>query len=108
MRSSKVIIAAALASVAAACGKRAAPRGVPIAYHCADGTELTAAFTTQRPLEADLTLGGKEYRLPRTPSGSGARFSDGKTVFWTKGNDAKLEIEGRAVSCTTEETGAPS
>ncbi|MFP4482761.1 MAG: MliC family protein [Thermovirgaceae bacterium] len=32
--------------------------------------------------------------LPRAISGSGARYTDGETTFWIKGDDARLEFTG--------------
>ena len=83
----------------AACGRHTAPRGEAVSYRCADGIDVTASFTKTRPLEADLKHGADSWTLPLTPSGSGARYSDGKTTFWTKGNEALLEMSGKAVNC---------
>jgi len=32
--------------------------------------------------------------LPQAISGSGARYTDGETTFWIKGDDARLEFTG--------------
>jgi para-nitrobenzyl esterase len=32
--------------------------------------------------------------LPHVRSGSGARYSDGRTTYWSKGGEATLEIQG--------------
>lgn len=32
--------------------------------------------------------------LPQAVSGSGARYTDGETTFWIKGDDARLEMTG--------------
>ena len=45
-------------------------------------------------------MGGRTWTLPRAVSGSGARYTDGRTLIWDKGGDARLEIEGDAAdSC---------
>jgi membrane-bound inhibitor of C-type lysozyme len=38
-----------------------------------------------------LFLPQKTLSLPRVPSGSGAKFSEGRILFWTKGDTALLE-----------------
>lgn len=47
---------------------------------------------------ARLRVGGMVYDLPQVISGSGARFSDGKTpetMIWTKGDTAMVTIAGK-------------
>lgn len=36
-------------------------------------------------------IGGHELMLPQGRSGSGARYTDGKRVFWIKGNEATFD-----------------
>jgi membrane-bound inhibitor of C-type lysozyme len=44
-----------------------------------------------------VQFAGRELRLPRIISGSGARYSDGKTTFWNTGNSALLEVDDKIV-----------
>ncbi|HDQ92856.1 MAG TPA: hypothetical protein ENN89_01915 [Synergistetes bacterium] len=37
-------------------------------------------------------------KLPQVISGSGARYSDGETTFWIKGDSAYMEINGSVES----------
>jgi putative lipoprotein len=37
--------------------------------------------------------------LPQVAAASGARYSDGVSTFWNKGNEAMLELDGRSRSC---------
>ena len=69
-----------------------------VIYRCDDGEGATARFVSE-PSEVMLTTGGQSFRLPQGLSGSGARYTDGKVLFWIKGNDAQLEAPGRTTSC---------
>jgi len=60
-------------------------------YTCSETFRFTARFEAEA---AVLTLPDRELRLPQVVSGSGARYSDGKTTFWIKGDSASLEIDG--------------
>jgi uncharacterized membrane protein len=46
-----------------------------------------------------ITLPDRELTLPQAMSASGARYSDGATTFWNKGNEATFEIGGRSLMC---------
>jgi putative lipoprotein len=77
---------------------RVAPAGpYPIAppatfvFEC-EGLEFTARHD---PKGIYLFLPGRTLFLPETPSGSGAKYTDGKTTFWSKGEEALLEADGR-------------
>ena len=41
--------------------------------------------------KAWLFLPGKTVNLPQVPAGSGAKYSDGRMTFWSKGGEALLE-----------------
>jgi len=43
---------------------------------------------------AVLYLPTGPLKLPQVISGSGARYSDGETTFWIKGDSAYMEING--------------
>ncbi len=54
------------------------------------------AFTARHdPRGLFLFLPGETVLLPESPSASGARYSDGRTTFWSKGDQAVLESGGR-------------
>jgi putative lipoprotein len=38
--------------------------------------------------------GGRSLDLPAVPSASGARYSDGRDAFWSKGDSALLTLDG--------------
>jgi membrane-bound inhibitor of C-type lysozyme len=39
----------------------------------------------------------RDLRLPHVISGSGARYSDGKTTFWNKGRSVLVETNNKIV-----------
>lgn len=59
----------------------------------AEGVRLTAYFTdgAVRLVFSD----GQEVVLGQAVSASGARYTDGRTLFWNKGDEALLEWQGR-------------
>lgn len=70
------------------------PMGFSSRMRCGD-TVIDVGFVGG---EARLRVGVVDYVLPQAISGSGARFSDGKTpetMIWTKGNSAMVTVEGR-------------
>lgn len=42
-----------------------------------------------------LIMAEKTLRLTQVPAASGAKYSDGRTVFWSKGEEAFLEVDGK-------------
>lgn len=65
-------------------------------YICDDGQ----SFTLESSPEEDcliLTMEGKPIKLPRVVSGSGAKYSNGKTTVWLKGTEAVIEVNGKIV-----------
>ena len=60
-------------------------------FEC-EGLEFTARHD-QRGVY--LFLPGRTLLLHETPSGSGAKYTDGKTTFWSKGEEASLVVDGQ-------------
>jgi len=84
------------ATAAAAC--TAGPAPIVATYNCGGHGTVTASYT---PEILSLNVAGRQYRLPRAISGSGARYTDGKTLFWDNGRTAILSVGGgRQASCT--------
>lgn len=44
-----------------------------------------------------VTLPDGTVALPQVESASGARYGDGTTTFWNKGNEALVEVNGETV-----------
>lgn len=62
-----------------------------------------AEFTGEGPDgSVNLILDGQTLTLPREPSGSGAKYSDGETTLWTQGEEGVIEVDGEVVydNCT--------
>lgn len=61
-------------------------------YECGDGKVFTVRVESE---SAWLFLPQGSKRLPSVPSGSGAKFGDGSATYWSKGEEALLELEGK-------------
>lgn len=65
-------------------------------YLCEDGKKFTLELI--KPADCViLTLEGKPIKLTRVASGSGAKYSNGKTTVWLKGKEAFIEIDGKII-----------
>lgn len=62
----------------------------PMTYACQKGKRFVAAYALSGE-HAVVQAGGRSYRLPHTPSGSGVRFSAGGVELKTKGVEASLD-----------------
>ncbi|NIS78931.1 MAG: phosphatase PAP2 family protein [Anaerolineales bacterium] len=66
-------------------------------YKCGDGF----TFTARTEEEAWLFLPDTTIRLPRVPSASGTKYREGQIMFWSKGDEAMLELgEEQHANCT--------
>jgi len=69
-------------------------------YKCGDDFSFTARIEGE---DAWLFLPGRTVRLPRVPSTSGAKYRQGRTLFWTKEAEARLETNGeRYAGCAND------
>lgn len=66
-----------------------APKTV-MPFKC-DKIAMIARFGDEK---VELMLPGRTVTLPQVISGSGARYSDGSTTFWNKGDTALFEMNG--------------
>lgn len=64
-----------------------------------DGVQLLASFKGET---VTLDFEGEKVELPRVETGSGAKYSDGETTFWTKAEEAILERPAGATDCTVQ------
>jgi len=76
-----------LAFVPACQKEQAAASHKVFVYQCEGGQSFTVEFA-DHATSVLFTLHGKTLKLPQTVSGSGARYSDGHTTLWIKGNTA--------------------
>ena len=72
-------------------------------FICPDGTSLDTVFDNSADTVM-VALPDGTVTLPRTVSGSGARYSDGTTTFWNKGDEALVEVDGEIPyqNCVTQ------
>jgi membrane-bound inhibitor of C-type lysozyme len=67
-----------------------------LSFRCPDGQTVMARFEPQDQF-VSVRFAGREMRLPHVISGSGARYSDGKTTFWNKGRSVLVEVDDKVV-----------
>ena len=60
-------------------------------YECGDDYVFVVRIEGKA---AWLFLPGQTIKLPHVLSGSGAKYSNGSVTFWSKGEEAQLEVEG--------------
>lgn len=58
-------------------------------YECDQQFSFTARIEGEKVW---LFLPSETINLPHVPAASGTKFSDGDSLFWTKGNEAMLEV----------------
>ncbi len=58
-------------------------------YECSDGYNFTVRIEGEN---AWLFRSTQTISLPHVPSGSGTKFSDGSTTYWSQGDEALLEV----------------
>lgn len=77
-------------------------------YYCSNGATVLVRFPWG-PNHAEVSFQGITYGLPRVSSASGARFSDGRVTWDTRGNEGTLIGEGTVVArnCRTSASPAP-
>ena len=88
----------------------AAPEaGRTFVFDCDGGVSFTVRFGPgEMALWAPESLGGSYQVLSIARSGSGARYVEGDTVFWNKGDLATIEIGGqRFVDCRSNPREVP-
>jgi heat shock protein HslJ/uncharacterized lipoprotein YbaY len=69
----------------------ALPPSSTLVFVCAAG-EFPVRMS---PGQAELVLRDRTLVLPRVPAASGAKYQEGQNLFWTKGNEAWIEIDGK-------------
>ncbi|NJO67554.1 MAG: lysozyme inhibitor [Rhodospirillales bacterium] len=68
-------------------------------FVCEHGLELRVAFHTVDPQHVIIVNGRRTIDLPQVESASGARYSDGVTTFWNRGDQATLEWANGSTLC---------
>jgi membrane-bound inhibitor of C-type lysozyme len=68
-----------------------------LSFRCLDGQTVMAQFQLPQDQFVNVHFAGRELRLPHVISGSGARYSDGKTTFWNRGRSVLVEVDDKIV-----------
>jgi membrane-bound inhibitor of C-type lysozyme len=93
---SKIIISAAILLVLAGCTEHTKSE----VYMC-EGLQI-ATITSHSDEIAELNYNHIEYQLVRKNSASGVKYSNENVLFWTKGNEAMLIINGHKQHCNQQ------
>ena len=76
------------------------PKTVVASYNCADGTAMSVAFLSRPPSVVVHFADNSVLNLPQVIAADGARYSDGRHTFWSKGVDALyFKAPGAQTSC---------
>ncbi|MEA9391116.1 MliC family protein [Acerihabitans sp. TG2] len=80
-----------------ACGQfgRQPPSVKTLHYQC--GTLPLTVRQSLQPPQVSFILDGQQLTLHQQVSASGVRYSDGHYTFWSKGNNAFIEREGKII-----------
>jgi putative lipoprotein len=83
-----------------------APAGPRVFAYACDGFAFRVEVTRERAL---LFLPGRGSRsLPAARAASGAKYTDGSTIYWSKGDEALLTLDGvEHTGCRVEPLRAP-
>lgn len=109
MRPYKLFVLIVASALLVACGGAAQPQDsspaedvIKATFVCPDGTEIDAVFDNAAGT-VTISLPDDTLTLPQVESASGAKYSDGTTVFWNKGDEAFVEVDGETIydGCTT-------
>lgn len=84
----KILLAAALLSLAAACATPTGTMGPRMDWSCDGGAAFSARINASG--SAEVFAGGQVYNLPHVAGASGARYSNGRVEYWERGGSATL------------------
>ena len=68
-----------------------------LTFRCPDGQTVMAQFELPEDKFVNVRFADREFRLPHVISGSGARYSDGKTTFWNRGKAVLIQVDDKIV-----------
>ncbi len=93
-----VAVIAALPTDVAPVATSAVVRQLNWAWDCADGRYVVSAARANDP-DITLFLDNEPRQMTRVRSASGERYETEGVLFWTKGEEARLEVEGVETTC---------
>jgi len=79
----------------------AVARSTTLVFTC-DGVEFLVRIG---PSHVELVLPDRTLVLPQVPAASGAKYQEGSTLFWSRGNKARIEADGKAYPACTRRPG---
>jgi membrane-bound inhibitor of C-type lysozyme len=68
-----------------------------LSFRCPDGQTVMAQFHLPEDQFVNVRFAGRDLRLPHVISGSGARYSDGKTTFSNRGKSVLIQVDDKIV-----------
>ncbi|AHM74146.2 lysozyme inhibitor [Yersinia hibernica] len=71
------------------------PKSETLHYQC--GTTKLKVMQDNKQDKVSLILDGKQLNLPQVRAASGAKYSDGRYTFWSKGNTAFVERDEKVI-----------
>lgn len=84
----KLMLAAALVSLAACATPAASTNSAQIQWRCDGGAAFSMHLTSAG--HAEVFAGGQIYDLPGVVAGSGTRYTNGSVEYWEHGGEAML------------------
>jgi len=79
----------------------ASPPSRTVVFACGDVEFLARVGSSQ----VELVLPDRTLVLPQVPAASGAKYQQGSTLFWSQGNEARFEIDGKIFPACTRRPG---
>jgi len=68
----------------------------PLVFQCAGGQSFIVEFD-RKGENILFKMDNLSIKLPQVPSGSGAKYSDGRTTVWMKGEEAFVVVDGNII-----------
>lgn len=95
----KIIIAAGVLALAG-CSYVLPQKSQTLHYQC--GTTPLTVSLDGKESTVSMLMDGEQLKLKQVLAMSGAKYSDGKYTFWSKGQNAYLERNGKVImsDCT--------
>ncbi len=93
----KIIMALSGIAILSGCSMMHKSEPTPQQLHYQCGTLPLTVTQDNAKQQVSFILDGKPLTLAQTVSASGARYSDGTYVFWSKGNGAFVERNNKIV-----------
>ncbi len=85
-----ILVGSALLAALTSCAQPL-DQAVLVRYQCPGDVQFDVVPVPLRNAVV-LTLGDQSWELPHMPAASGAQYSDGRYIFWSKGENALIEL----------------